>query len=300
MQSLTEIKSLLEARGLSPRKAFGQNFLIDHNLIRKLVDASGVAAGDVVLEVGPGTGTLTEELLARGCFVVAAEIDRGLSDLLRERFAPMGERFVLVEGDCLAGKKSLAGPLMAAINLMIDRSCPTTPRRDFRLVSNLPYGAGTAVMAILLADVPTCVAQAVTIQKEVAERLLAPAGSRDFGPVSVLAQAVADVKLVATLPPECFWPRPEVTSAMVTVTRRERPLTTTPRSLLDIAQKVFERRRKQLGGAIAGLVGEGFEFPDGITRTQRAEELSILQFVVLADAIREHPHSPPGPASEPG
>jgi 16S rRNA (adenine1518-N6/adenine1519-N6)-dimethyltransferase len=291
MQTLTQIKALLESKGLSPRKAFGQNFLIDHNLIRKLVDASGVKAGDVVLEIGPGTGTLTEELLARGCFVVAAEIDRGLSDLLREQFASAGERFVLVQGDCLDGKKSLAPPLLAAVDAMIgvaDRAAPN-PHKTFRLVSNLPYGPGTTVMAILLADLPRCVGQAVTIQKEVAERLLAPAGSRDFGPISVLAQAVAHVKVVATLPPECFWPRPDVTSAMVTITRRADPLTHEPRVLLDIAQKIFERRRKQLGGALAGLVRDGFEFPDGVVRTQRAEELSITQFVALARAIRAQP-----------
>lgn len=295
MQSLSEIKSMLEERGLSPRKAFGQNFLIDHNLIRKLVDASGVGEGDVVLEVGPGTGTLTEELLSRGCCVVAAEIDRGLAQMLRERFGPMGERFVLVEGDCLDGKRTLAGPLTAAIEAMIASAMRTKPNpcRVFRLVSNLPYGAGTSVMAILLADHPNCVGQAVTIQKEVAARLLAPAGSRDFGPVSVLAQAVAAVSLVATLPPECFWPRPDVTSAMVTLTRSEQPLTSEPRALLDIAQKVFERRRKQLGGALADLVGKAFEFPDGIDRTMRAEQLSIAQFVTLADAIRRAPGAPP-------
>lgn len=302
MQSLSEIKSLLESRGLSPRKTFGQNFLIDHNLIRKLVDASGAVAGDVVLEVGPGTGTLTEELLARGCFVVAAEIDRGLAALLRERFAAMGERFVLVEGDCLDGKKSLAAPLVGAIGAMVDRanSAKSNPQRSFRLVSNLPYGAGTSVMAILLADWPRCVSQAVTIQKEVAERLLAPAGSRDFGPVSVLAQAVADVKPLATLPPECFWPRPEVTSAMVTLTRKDTPLTDQPRVLLDLAQRIFERRRKQLGGALAGLVRKGdgeFVYPPGIDRTRRAEELSILEFVSLAHAIRDQ--SPTSRPDEP-
>lgn len=291
MQSLTEIKSLLEANGLSPRKVFGQNFLIDHNLIRKLVDASGAKAGDVVLEVGPGTGTLTEELLARGCFVVAAEIDRGLAELLRGRFASFGERFVLVEGDCLDGKRALAPAIIDAVEAKIDAAGVSVPNpgRVFRLVSNLPYGAGTSVMAILLADHSRCVSQAVTIQKEVAERLMAPAGSRDFGPVSVLAQAMADVKMVATLPSECFWPRPDVTSAMVSLVRKVQPMTEQPRALLDIAQKVFERRRKQLGGVISGLVAEGFEFPDGIVRTQRAEELSITQFVALVEAIRRHP-----------
>src|SRR4249920_707298 len=106
MQSLTEIRALLESHGLSPRHALGQNFLIDHNLIKKLVDAAHVSPGDNVLEVGPGTGTLTEELLARGASVVAVEIDRDLAGLLRERLA-VNERFTLIEGDALAGKHAV-------------------------------------------------------------------------------------------------------------------------------------------------------------------------------------------------
>src|SRR4051812_5019410 len=107
MQTLIQIRALLEERGLAPRKSLGQNFLIDQNLIRKLVDASGVGAGDLVLEVGPGTGTLTEELLERGCEVVACELDRGLAELLRERLGA-NPRFTLVEGDCLASKREIA------------------------------------------------------------------------------------------------------------------------------------------------------------------------------------------------
>jgi 16S rRNA (adenine1518-N6/adenine1519-N6)-dimethyltransferase len=288
MQTLSEIKSLLEAKGLSPRKVFGQNFLIDHNLIKKLVDASGAQSCDVILEVGPGTGTLTEELLARGCFVIAAEIDRGLSELLRERFSSHGERFILVEGDCLDGKRSLAPALVEAVNGAMHRA----RRETFRLVSNLPYGAGTSVMAILLADYPTCISLSVTIQKEVAERLLAGPGSRDFGPVSVLAQAVADLKLVATLPPECFWPRPDITSAMLSMQRKVTPLTTDPRGLLDAAQRVFEKRRKQLGASL----GKDVVFPDSVQRMQRAEELTIAQFVDLAAALKAADHPTTRPA----
>ena len=104
-QTLAEIKALLDARGLSPRKRFGQNFLIDHNLVRKLVDESKVTAGDLVLEVGPGTGTLTGVLLGRGCEVIACELDDGLTALMEERFGDQ-ERFSLVHGDCLASKRT--------------------------------------------------------------------------------------------------------------------------------------------------------------------------------------------------
>ena len=101
MQTLAQIKSLLDSRGLRPKRSLGQNFLIDHNLIRKLVDASGVAPGDLLLEVGPGTGTMTEELLARGCRVVACELDDALADILRERLggSECAPRFTLIHRD---------------------------------------------------------------------------------------------------------------------------------------------------------------------------------------------------------
>ncbi|GJQ29420.1 MAG: ribosomal RNA small subunit methyltransferase A [Phycisphaerae bacterium] len=262
MQTLAEIKAMLEGRGLSPRYAFGQNFLLDHNLIRKLVDASGVGPGSTVLEIGPGTGTLTEELLSRGARVVAAEIDRGLAALLRERLGA-NPNFMLVEGDCLASKHELAPGLLAAVG-----------GGPFRLVANLPYAAATPVMMSLLADIPRCEGLFVTIQLEVAQRLLAGPGSKDFGPLAILTQSVGEVRLIAKLPPECFWPRPEVTSAMVGIVRRSTPRSADPRALVNFAQELFEKRRKQLGA----VLGRARPFPEGIDPAARAETLTIEDF----------------------
>ncbi len=278
MQTLADIKRILEARGLSPRKAFGQNFLIDHNLIRKLVDASGVGAGDVVLEVGPGTGTLTEELVQRGCRVVAAEIDRGLSAHLREHFAS-AENFTLVEGDCLADKRTLAPAIVAALG---DGS--------FTLVSNLPYGAATPVMSVLLADYPRCRGLFVTIQREVADRLGAKPGTKEYGTLSIVAQVTAEVRTVAALPPECFWPRPDVTSAMVSLTRLPVPLVDDVRGLGDFCQSLFEKRRKQLGA----VLGRGRTWPPDVQPTERAEALSLAQLIALYKTS-ESGSTPQGP-----
>jgi 16S rRNA (adenine1518-N6/adenine1519-N6)-dimethyltransferase len=268
VQTLADIKGLLADRGLTPRKALGQNFLIDKNLIARLVEASGVAAGDVVLEVGPGTGTLTEALLARGVEVVAGELDRGLAALLRERVAGLGlpGRFTLVEGDALASGRHVATGLVEALG-----------GRAFRLVANLPYAAATPLMLSLLMEHPGCALQAVTIQREVAQRLLAKPGEKTYGTLSIVAQAVATVKSVATLPPECFWPRPEVTSAMVVVERRGVPRTRDAAALSRFAQRLFSARRKQLGSTL----GRGLDWPKGIEATARPESLDPDQVEAL-------------------
>lgn len=279
MQTLGQIKELLEAAGLSPRKALGQNFLIDKNLITKLIDASGVMAGEFVLEVGPGTGALTEALLERGCHVVACELDAGLADLLRHRVPRLGlpGRFVLVEGDCLAKGRVMNPAISAALDEL-----GGVKDAPFALVANLPYGAATPLMLALLADHPHCRALAVTIQREVADRMLAPPGSKEYGVLGIVAQAVARVERIASLPPECFWPRPEVTSAMALATRLEQPLTQHPRKLADIAQTLFSKRRKQIGAILRGMNFRG-TLPRGVPPEHRPEALSVAQWVHLAE-----------------
>jgi 16S rRNA (adenine1518-N6/adenine1519-N6)-dimethyltransferase len=175
-QTLEEIRATLDAHGCAPKKSLGQNFLIDRNLVSKLVDEAGVNAGDLVLEVGPGTGTLTGELLGRGCAVIACELDDGLADAIGGRFGAH-PAFTLVRGDCLASKRALSPALTETIG-----------GRPFSLVANLPYQAATPLMLTLLAEHPGCGVMAVTIQKEVADRLMAGPGSKVYGSISVVAQ----------------------------------------------------------------------------------------------------------------
>lgn len=272
VQTLAEIKALLEERGLRPRHALGQNFLIDKNLLAKLLDAAELKPGGVVLEVGPGTGTLTESLLRRGCRVVACELDESLAAMLLERVPALGfgDRFRLVQGDCLDKGKVLNRTAAAAIG-----------DAPFKLVANLPYGAATPLMLNLLIDHPRCSLLAVTIQKEVAQRLAAKPGTKDYGLLSVVAQALGTVEVIASLPPECFWPRPEVTSAMVVVRRRSHPLTRDGAALAALCQRVFSKRRKQLGA----ILGRGQELPATVDASQRPEELTPGQFVELLELV---------------
>lgn len=287
MQTLTDIKRLLEEEGLRPNKALGQNFLCDHNLIRRLVEASGVGPGDLVLEVGPGTGALTDALLEQGCEVVACELDRGLGALVARRHAGAGARFRLIQGDCLERKTLLNPEIGQALG---DRS--------FRLVANLPYGAASPLMALLATryhpktpgEHPRCLGQFVTIQKEVAQRLRAGPGGSEYGELGVIVQAMCAVTRLATLPPECFWPRPKVTSEMVSIVPLEAPLSDAPQRLAALCRVLFTKRRKQVGTILSGA-GMTEALPPGIEPTMRPEQLSVTQLVELAARMPQQPRA---------
>lgn len=264
MQTLGEIKALLAARGIRPKHRFGQNFLHDRHQLRKLVDAAAVRAGDVVLEIGPGTGTLTEELLAAEATVVACEIDPDMQAILADRFAEaIGTgRLQLVRGDCLDGKRSLAAEVLSALG-----------DRPFVLVANLPYGAASPVMAILASRAPRCRGQFVTVQREVADRLRAEPGGKDYGPLTVIVRLLCDVRLLDIVRPGSFWPAPEVTSAMIAIEPRHdaEPFASGELDAFErMLHELFSRRRKQLGS----ILGREGPWPEGVEPTMRPEELS--------------------------
>lgn len=278
MQTLSEIKSILASRGLSPKKSLGQNFLHDHNLIRKLVDAAAVSRGETVLEVGPGTGALTVELLARGCRVVACELDDDLaghlSDAMPAVAAEHQTSFSLVHADCLESKREVSRAVMAAIGGV-----------PFVLVANLPYGAATPLMLALLTRHPECRGLFVTVQREVADRMLAKQGDDAYGTISVVSAACATGERVAKLPPECFWPRPDVESAMLALRRIATPLCADLPGLADFTQQLFAQRRKQLRSVLGREAAEGPRWPRGIDPGARAESLTPAEIVGLFEAF---------------
>jgi len=272
MQSLTRIKELLEMAGHGPKKALGQNFLIDQNLINKLLDAAGVKEGDLVLEIGPGTGALTVGLLERGCRVVACELDTDLARVLRETLGEeYPDRLTIVEGDCLAGKKALNSELVEALGESV-----------FCMVANLPYHAATPVMMTLMTRHAKCSGMFVTIQKEVVERFGAGSGSKAYGSISVVAQCLGSVKMIAKLKPGCFWPSPGVESAMmgwrrdvlggdgIGVGEVEWWV-----RMSEISQLLFQSRRKKLGGVVKRMVGQDIEWPEGTGPDDRIDGLSV-------------------------
>ena len=235
-QTKHDIQALLTQANSEPRHRFGQNFMIDGNLVRLVADAGLIEPGDVVIEVGPGTGTLTEELLSRGAEVIAVEIDRDLAQLLRDR---LGDRqaFRLIGGDALAGKHALNAELLAAIVSLQPQ------KRRIKLVANLPYNiASPLVIELLIAGVEIV---AFTVQREVAMRLKAPASGDDYGPLTVMAQLLAKVEVLRTLPPQAFWPAPKIESSLVRMTRDDR-LGDHAGAFGTFVHQVFSYRRKTL------------------------------------------------------
>lgn len=241
-QSVSQIRSLLAGADLAPQHRFGQNFLIDLNLMQKLVDAAELSPHDTVLEVGAGTGSLTEFLLDGGARVVAVEIDHGLQRILRERLGGH-PRFTLIQGDILAGKHRVNG----LVTKVLGEQPPQAPG-CYKLVANLPYQVATPLLMELLYTRPRFERLVCTIQKEVGERLGAPPRTDAYGPVSVIMQLLAEVRPLAILPPAAFWPRPKVESLMVCV----RPLPAFPvddeclPDFVAFVQRGFQQRRKML------------------------------------------------------
>ena len=211
MQTKKDIQALLAGVATLPKKRFGQCFLIDLNLLAKVVDEAELSGVETVLEVGPGTGSLTEELLARARQMVAVEVDTDLAGILRTRFEGR-ERLTLIEGDVLAGKHAISPTVLEAVE---PKAC---------LVANLPYNIATPLVAeclieswrSLLSDGVRFERLTFTVQEELAQRLVASEG-RDYGPVSVLVALLGQAKLGTFIPASAFWPAPKVASRVVRI-----------------------------------------------------------------------------------
>ena len=209
MQTKREIQQLLASAGVRPNKQLGQHFLIDLNLMRLLIDSADITADDIVLEVGCGTGSLTEGLAEQAGKVISVELDRTVAEIARTRLAE-ADNVEIINTDALASKNTISPAVIDALALA-RRSCPGRTL----LVANLPYNIASPLMLNLAAGESAADAMYVTVQKEVAERMTAKAGGGDYGTLSIFLAATGDVKKIRTLKPSVFWPRPQVDSAMV-------------------------------------------------------------------------------------
>ncbi|MEP6815683.1 MAG: 16S rRNA (adenine(1518)-N(6)/adenine(1519)-N(6))-dimethyltransferase RsmA [Marmoricola sp.] len=272
-----EVRQLAAGLDLRPTKQRGQNFVIDPNTVRRIVRDSGIDADDVVVEVGPGLGSLTLALLAVARRVVAVEIDPVLAGALpatiRGRAPDQADRFELVTADAMRIME-IPGPLPTA------------------LVANLPYNVSVPVLLHLLALLPSLEHGLVMVQAEVADRLAAPPGSKTYGVPSVKAAWYADVRRAGAVSRNVFWPAPNVDSGLVAWTRREPPATEVPRTeVFAVIDAAFAHRRKALRPVLRELAGaadaaEAALQRAGIDPMARGESLDVAQFTRIAEELR--------------
>lgn len=270
-----EVRSLAAALDLRPTKQKGQNFVIDPNTVRRIVRASGVGPDDVVVEVGPGLGSLTLALLDQVSRVVAIEIDPVLAAALPATVAAHApdhaDRFALVEADALRVTE-VPGP-------------PPTA-----LVANLPYNVSVPVLLHLMALLPSLERGLVMVQSEVADRLAAPPGSKTYGVPSAKAAWYADVRRAGAIGRNVFWPAPNVDSGLVAWGHREPPTTTASREqVFAVVDAAFAQRRKTVRAALrAAFPVEAVDAAlerAGIEPSVRGEQLDIVAFARIAEGL---------------
>jgi 16S rRNA (adenine1518-N6/adenine1519-N6)-dimethyltransferase len=302
-QTTAYLKKLFAQVGFTIDARRGQNFLVDLNLLDLLERSAGITPSDVVLEVGTGTGALTERLARAAGRVVTCEIDPRLAQLARERLLTVDDiggdlvaRVELVEGDVLESKHRFAPAVLAAI----EDACSRQPSGRFRLVANLPYCVATPIISNLLATHRPFDTATVTVQREMAERMTATAGTHAYNALSVWVGAQCRGEIVRILPPSVFWPRPKIESAIVhlVLEPERRALIQDLGRFHDFVRDVFCHRRKLLRGVLVRMAGgKQNEFSRetvarvyqtmGFDDSVRAEEISPDAFVRLEQAFFE-------------
>ncbi len=287
--------------GIRPQHRLGQNFLVDLNIHDLIMDTAEVGPDDVILEIGSGTGALTASMAARGAHVIAVDIDPAMSKLTAEAVAGLSNAQVLL-CDALANKNRIEPKVLDLVRLGLASG---EGKKRFKLVANLPYHVATPLIVNLLVHDELCPALiVVTIQKEVAERLCAPAATSAYGAVSVVVQALADVAIVRTLPPSVFWPQPKVESAVVCIKPdgAKRAAVGNVPWFHEMVRRLFFHRRKYIRHVLASDWSDRWTKADvdlwlqtlGLNSQLRAESLTVPQFLALVEALRlrwgDQPH----------
>ena len=290
-QTLTFLRERFAAAGIRPKTDLGQNFLIDLNLLRVLVETADVSSRDVVLEVGAGTGSLTAMLAERAAYVISVEIDPKLH-ALAQQLAGAKPNVRLLCQDALKNKNQLHPQIIECLKQALE----VDAQRRFKLVANLPYSVATPVITNLLGLSAPPVSITATIQRELADRIVAKPGSKDYGALSVWVQSQCRVRIERTIPPQAFWPRPKVFSAIIhiEIDPGRRSHITDLDHFHACIRGLFLHRRKLLRTQVLSLLDREVNKSDvdhmirelGLDPQSRAEQLDVPHLIALAEAIR--------------
>ncbi|MGI9515417.1 MAG: 16S rRNA (adenine(1518)-N(6)/adenine(1519)-N(6))-dimethyltransferase RsmA [Pirellulaceae bacterium] len=278
--------------GLEPNRRHGQNFLIDYNLIELLARSAELTKQDIVLEVGTGTGALTALLAPQVGQVVTVEIDGHLIQIASEELESF-ENIRMLHQDALKSKNRIDAGVLEAVR----EAMSAIPDSRLKLAANLPYNIATPLISNLLRWEIVPDTMTVTIQKELADRILASPGTKDYGALSVWVQSICDVSLVRVLPPSVFWPRPKVDSAILHIEHRPERRAALPdvEFFHGFVRSMFFHRRKFLRSVAISAFKDELTKPQvdevltqaGLGPTARTEELSVVQMQELCELFRQ-------------
>ncbi|MGA2678995.1 MAG: 16S rRNA (adenine(1518)-N(6)/adenine(1519)-N(6))-dimethyltransferase RsmA [Sedimentisphaerales bacterium] len=287
MQSKSQIRELLDSAGVRPNKRFGQNFLIDLNLMRLLIDTANIQNNDVVLEIGPGTGSLTLGIAEKAGYCVSVEIDGVLANIAKQQLADK-PNVEIIAADALKNKFEINPLVIDALN-----RARVIHNGRLLLVANLPYIAATPLIINLVTGPTIADSMFVTVQKEVADRMTSQPGIKDYGILSILMAATGEAKHIRTLKPTVFWPQPLVNSAFISYVRDPEKIKAVKsvEMLSRVTGALLQHRRKMLKSCCkltADQLGEIKNWPEilnqlGIDPEIRPDNLTPEQFVAIAN-----------------
>ncbi|MBU6386524.1 MAG: 16S rRNA (adenine(1518)-N(6)/adenine(1519)-N(6))-dimethyltransferase RsmA [Pirellula sp.] len=290
-QTLSFLSKTLQRAGLHPKTKYGQNFLIDLNLLDILIQGADLGPNDVVLEIGTGMGSLTKTLAARAGWVITVEVDRDLQKIAAKELGSYSN-FNLLCCDALRNKNHLRVEVLQAVADAMAK----IPGAKFKLVANLPYNVATPIISNLLHETPLVERMVVTIQKELGERIIAEPSCKDYSALSIWMQSQCDCEILRILPPSAFWPRPKVDSAILRIV----PNASKRSSIVDLdffhtrLRAMFLHRRKFLRSQLISAMQELMtkEQVDavldqlGLEPNLRAEQLTVQQMISLLESCR--------------
>lgn len=276
-------KAILEKYGFSFKKSLGQNFLIDTNILRNIVDYAELTEGSAAIEIGPGIGALTEQLAKRCQKVIAFEIDQRLLPILADTLEPYSNTRIIHQDILKADVRKVIEEELAEIS-------------DIMVVANLPYYVTTPIILKLLEEDLPIRGIVVMLQKEVADRIAAKPGTKEYGSLSIAIQYYTEAETVMIVPKTVFMPQPNVDSAVIRLTKRTEPLVSviSEKFFFTVTRSSFAQRRKTILNNLTSQLPNGKEKKEQIVKAlslaeiepaRRGESLSIPEFARLSDAL---------------
>ncbi|MCA9164722.1 MAG: ribosomal RNA small subunit methyltransferase A [Planctomycetales bacterium] len=291
-QTMSFLMRRFDEAGIHPVTRHGQNFLIDLNLVELLVQSAELGPQDVVLEIGTGTGSLTAMMAAQAAAVVTVELDANLHQLAREELVDF-DNITMLRQDALRNKNNFDPAIMQAVRAAIEAG----PDRRLKLAANLPYNIATPVISNLMLTEIVPVSMTVTIQKEVAERIVARPGTKDYGALSIWLQSQCETEIVRIMPPSVFWPRPKVESAIVRITLNpeKRAQIGDLTGFHEFVRSMFFHRRKFLRSELLSAYKKRLAKPDvdavletlNLSGELRAEQLDVPTMLRLYETAEQ-------------